>query len=378
MNKGIGMKVLTKQDVHDILLGAAILGTGGGGSLEEGLEIVDKAFAEGFEFKLADLDDLNGDDLVGTPYSCGTVSPLSEAQQIEFDKLPQSKETAEVTAIRIVEKYFGKKLKGVVATELGGLNTALALDAGARLNIPTVDADPAGRSVPYIQQTTYYINDIPIHPMGLANTFGDSMIVTNVISDERAEALTRAIAVASFNEVGVVDHIGQWKEIRAALIPNTISLCLRYGQIARQSQKENKNLATTLVKEFNGYFLFKGIVSGATWEDRDGFTYGDLLVDGRDEFEGDTFKIWIQNENIISWKNDEIFVTVPDSINIIDNTKNMPLLNPDARVGDSISIFALKSFAQWRTEKGMAVFGPKFFGYDIEYRPIEDFLDSSD
>ena len=372
------MKVLTKQDVHDILLGAALLGTGGGGSLEEGLNVVDKAFAEGYEFRLADLDDLNADDLVGTPYSCGTVSPLSEAQQIEFDKLPKSKDTAEVTAIKNIEKYFGKKLKGVVATELGGFNTALALDAGARLNIPTIDADPAGRSVPYLQQTTYYINDIPIHPMGLANNFGDSMIVSHAISDERAEALTRAVAVASFNEVGVVDHIRPWKDIREALIPHTISLCLKYGQIARQSQKENKNLATTLVKEFNGFFLFKGIVSSATWETKDGFTYGDLYVKGEDEYCGDTFKIWIQNENIISWKNGKIYVTVPDSINIIDNVKNMPLLNPDAKVGDDISIFALKSFDQWRTEKGIAVFGPKFFGYDIEYRPIEDIMKNSD
>jgi len=372
------MKVLTKQDVHDILLGAALLGTGGGGSLEAGIEIVDKAFAEGFEFRLADLDDLNGDDLIGTPYSCGSISPLSKEQQIEFDKLPKSKDTAEVIAIKCIEKYFGKKLVGVVATELGGFNTAAALDAGARLNIPTIDGDPAGRSVPYLQQTTYFINDIPIHPMGLANSFGDSMIVINAISDERAEAITRAVAVASFNAVGVVDHIGHWKDIRDALIPHTISLCLKYGQIARRSQKENKNLATTLVKEFNGYFLFKGIVSAASWEDKDGFTYGDLHVDGCDEFQGDTFRVWIQNENIISWKNGEIYVTVPDSINIIDNSKNMPLLNPDARVGDSISIFALKSFDPWRTEKGMEVFGPKFFGFDIEYRRIEDFLKSSE
>jgi len=139
-----------------------------------------------------------------------------------------------------------------------------------------------------------------------------------------------------------------------------------------------ENLATTLVKEFNGYFLFKGIVSAVKWEDKDGFTYGDLYVDGEDGFSGDTFKIWIQNENIISWKNDKIYVTVPDSINIIDDTKNMPLLNPDAKVGDRISIFALKSFNPWRTEKGMEVFGPKFFGYDIEYRPIEDIMNSSD
>jgi hypothetical protein len=372
------MKVLTKQDVHDILLGAALLGTGGGGGLEEGLEIVDKAFAEGFEFRLADLDDLNGDDLIGTPYSCGTVSPLSKEQQTEFDKLPKIKETGEVNAIRSMEKFLGKKLKAVVATELGGFNTALALDAGARLNIPIIDADPAGRSVPYIQQTTYYINDIPIHPMGLANKFGDSMIITNTISDERAEALTRAAAVASFNEISVVDHIGNWEVLREALIPHTISLCLRYGQVARQSQKENINLAMTLVKEFQGYFLFKGIVSAVSWEVKDGFTYGDLHVDGCDEFQGDTFKLWIQNENIISWKNDEIYVTVPDSINIIDNTKNMPLLNPNAKVGDNISIFALKSFDEWRTEKGMEVFGPKFFGFDIEYRRIEDFLKPSE
>ncbi|MHA1511352.1 MAG: DUF917 domain-containing protein [Promethearchaeota archaeon] len=371
------MKTLTKQDVHDILLGAAILGTGGGGSLEEGLEIVDKAFNEDLEFRLADLDDLNGDDLIGTPYSCGSISPLSEKQQKEFDKLPKMKETPEVTAIRSIEKYFEKKLAGVVATELGGSNTAMALEASARLNIPIIDADPAGRSVPYLQQTTYFLKDIPIYPMAIANKFGDTMIVTNTVSDERAEALTRAAAVASFNHVGVVDHIGKWKDLREALIPNTISLCLSVGQIARRSKKENINLATTLVKELKGYFLFKGIVSAVNYEDKDGFTYGDLYVEGEDEFKGDKFRIWIQNENIISWKNDEIYVTVPDSINIIDNSKNMPLLNPDAKVGDNISIFALKSFDPWRTQKGLDVFGPKFFGYDIEYHPVEDIMNSS-
>ena len=38
------MKRLTKQDIHDILLGAAIVGTGGGGSLDEGIKLVDKTW----------------------------------------------------------------------------------------------------------------------------------------------------------------------------------------------------------------------------------------------------------------------------------------------------------------------------------------------
>jgi hypothetical protein len=370
------MRILTKLDVHDILLGAAILGTGGGGSLEEGLDIVNRAFEDGLEFKLADLDDLHGDDLIGTPYSCGSVSPLSKEQQIEYDKLPKATETVEVLAIRNLEKYLGKKLVGLVATELGGSNTAMALEAGARLNIPLIDADPAGRSVPYLQQTTYYLKDIPIYPMAIANKFGDSMIITNTVSDERAEKLTRAAAVASFNHVGVVDHIGYWKNLREALIPNTISLSLKVGQIARQCQKENYNLANILVKELNGFFLFKGFISNVNWETKEGFTYGDIYVDGEDEYQGDKFRIWVQNENIISWKNDNIYVTVPDSINIIDNNKNIPLLNPDAKVGDNISIFALKAFSQWRTEKGLEVFGPKFFGYNIEYQPVEKIMNS--
>ncbi len=310
------MKELTKQDVHDILLGAAILSTGGGGSIEEGLEVVNQAFEDGLVFKLADLDDLDADDLIGTPYSCGNVSPLTPEQQIEYDKLPKTKETVEVSAIKSIEKYFNKKLAGVVATELGGSNTAMALEAGARLNIPLIDADPAGRSVPYLQQTTYYIKDIPIFPLAISNKFGDTMIITNTVSDERAEKLTRAAAMASFNQVGVVDHIGHWKDLRDALIPNTISLCLKVGHLARQSQEKKVNLAHAIVNELDGYFLFKGIVSETKWEDRDGFTYGDIYIKGEDEFEGDKFRIWVQNENIISWKNDEIFITVPDSINL--------------------------------------------------------------
>ncbi|MCE1255034.1 MAG: DUF917 domain-containing protein, partial [Anaerolineae bacterium] len=49
------MKVLSKQDLYDILYGATILGTGGGGSLENGLKLIDKALAMGKEFRLADF-----------------------------------------------------------------------------------------------------------------------------------------------------------------------------------------------------------------------------------------------------------------------------------------------------------------------------------
>ena len=46
------MKKLTLQEIKDTLVGCTILGTGGGGSLESGLEAVEKAWNAGHEFKL--------------------------------------------------------------------------------------------------------------------------------------------------------------------------------------------------------------------------------------------------------------------------------------------------------------------------------------
>ncbi len=51
-----------------------------------------------------------------------------------------------------------------------------------------VDGDPAGRSVPELQHSTYYLNDINIAPIALVNQFGESAILTNVVNDYRAEA----------------------------------------------------------------------------------------------------------------------------------------------------------------------------------------------
>jgi len=368
------MRKLMKQEVYDILLGAAIVGTGGGGSLDQGIRIVDKAFDDGCEFVLADIDEVDEDALVGTPYGCGSISPLSEDQQKQYDNAEKINTTAEVAAVKAIQDYFGQEFYGVLATELGGMNTAVALDAAARIGKPIIDADPAGRSVPCLQHSTYYLKDIPIYPMSIANVLGDSMIITKAVDDDRAEAITRALAVASYNSVGVVDHPNLWGVLKEGLIHNTISMCLNLGQVARTAQENNENIAYAVTEANDGYIIFEGIVSDADWEDKDGFTYGNIYIQGEGDYHNEELHIWLQNENIMSWKNGEVYVTVPDSINIVDVKSNMPLLNPNAEVGMKVTVFALKAFDEWRTDDGIALLGPKFFGYDYEYKKVEDII----
>jgi DUF917 family protein len=368
------MKKLSRQDLHDILLGAAIVGTGGGGSLIEGIKLVDEAFDEGFDFNLAEIDDIPDDALIGSPYMCGSIGSLSEEQQKKKNALPKIKEAPEVAAIKVLENYLGKEFYGVIATELGGGNTASALNVAARMGKPIIDADPAGRSVPCLQHSTLFLNDVPIVPMGLANQFGDSMVISSIANDDRAEVLARTTAVASFNSVGVVDHPALWKVLKNALIKNTITYCLNIGQTARLANDEGRNFAYDVADKFNGFVVFEGEITEESWEDRGGFTFGDLYIKGEGKYEGEDLRIWFQNEYIMSWKNGEVFATVPDSINIYIKDEKLPLLNPNAKVGMKVTVFVLKAFDEWRTEKAIDILGPRFFGYDMDYKKIEDLI----
>jgi len=71
--------------------------------------------------------------------------------------------------------------------------------------------------------------------------------------------------------------------------------------------EEGRNFAYDVSEKFNGYVVFEGEIEEADWEDREGFTYGNLNIKGENEYQGQTLRIWFQNEYIMSWKNGEVF-----------------------------------------------------------------------
>ncbi|MPN14387.1 hypothetical protein SDC9_161714 [bioreactor metagenome] len=158
------------------------------------------------------------------------------------------------------------------------------------------------------------------------------------------------------------------------MIKNTITYCLEIGRTARLANESGRNFAYDVAEKFNGYVIFEGEITEADWEDRDGFTFGNLYIKGEDKNEGEDLRIWFQNEYIMSWKNGEVFATVPDSINIYIKDEKMPLLNPNAKEGMKVTVFVLRAFDEWRTEKAINIFGPRFFGYDMDYKKIEDIM----
>ena len=138
------IRTLSRQDVTDILVGSTVFGAGGGGELEEGLELIDRAIAAGKQFRMSDLSDVDDDDVLCTPYLLGAVSDLPSIQDTLIDGI----KPPILVAFERLATYLRAPVVGCVPCELGGSNTAVPFFVTAMAGGVVIDADPAGRAVP--------------------------------------------------------------------------------------------------------------------------------------------------------------------------------------------------------------------------------------
>lgn len=357
---------LKEQDLEDLILGCAILGTGGGGSPKRGLTLIQSDLKAGREFKLIGLEELPDAARIASPYMCGSVPPEEDVEDLFQDEGIEC-----LKAFEALEEYIGQEFFAAIPTEIGGGNTAVALAVAAKRGIPIVDADPAGRSVPELQHTTFYIQNVPITPLAVATAKGDTAILTEVADDFRAEAIVRAIAVASGNRAGVADHPLEGRALKESVIPGTLSKALAIGEAVREARSSSTDPVEAAIIAGKGYLLFKGEVAQASWKIEEGFTIGELSISGEDDDLGHQYRVWYKNEHIISWFDNQSDVTVPDLICVLDPQTGVAITNPNCKEGMEVAVIGYPAPEMWRSSRGLELFGPSHFGYEIQYRPIE-------
>jgi DUF917 family protein len=371
------MRLLNKEEIYDILYGCTVLGTGGGGDLQGGFDLINRDIENGLEFKLVALDEIPDDAIVSSPYRCGCVFPSSKEEMEKYAGLKEIDDATSLVAFKALGDYLGQPLFASLPGELGGYNTAVAMSVAARMGIPIVDADPAGRSVPELQHSTLYMHNIDNVPLVVATKFGDVMILKQVGSEFRTEALVRSLAIVSQNSVGVSDPPVRGKQLKNAVIPGTISHSQKIGKALTDAWGKGEDPAAKVAEAGNGYILFRGTVNDFTWGVSEGFTIGDTYIKGVEDYSGNEYRIWFKNEHIISWKNGQVYITVPDLICIFDRNTGQPVTNPNITIGMDVTVIGLPSPKEWRTEKGLQLFGPKHFGYNVEYIPLERIMNNS-
>ncbi len=81
-----------------------------------------------------------------------------------------------------------------------------------------------------------------------------------------------------------------------------------------------------------------------------------------------------KNEHLVARRNGEVIATCPDLITVIDRQTGEGVNNPDFIEGQSVVVLGMKCDPLWRRDAGLEVFHPRYFGYDVDYMPIEQRL----
>jgi len=351
------MRILSERDLKDIILGSTLFGTGGGGDPKLGWRIVRRALRRGREFYLAELNDMKGEEIVAMPYSVGSLSSKKVTSGYLNGTVTRSFE--------LLEEYLGQSFTGIIATELGGSNTARALVVGALLGKVVVDADAAGRAVPELQQSTYHLLGMPMIPFSLVTPYGDEAIFSQIRDDTEAERIVRSIVSAIGVNVGVTSHPFKVSTMRNAVIRGTISLALRTGRKLRIAKKDGQNPEDVLA-QLGWIVLFRGVAVRVTRREEYGFTIGEFQFEGVDEFKNEGYRIVFKNENLVSWRNEKIDAMIPDLISVI-TPEGTPVINPKVKEGHEYIVVSHLAPEIWRTPAGLRLFGAGYLKESLNW-----------
>ncbi|MCE4612763.1 MAG: DUF917 domain-containing protein [Desulfurococcales archaeon] len=353
---------LRKEDVEDLAVGAAILGTGGGGDPYIGKLMVTQVLEKGKEIVLVPPESVPDEAFIITSAFMGTPVTLIE-------KLPSGLEA--LRALEALESYFGRRADYITPVEAGGLNSTIPLYVGGLSGRPVLDGDGMGRAFPELQMVTFHLYGIKATPMSLADEKGNSVIL-DTIDNFWAEKIARVVTIRMGGWASIAIYSMEGRQYKRAVIPRTITKAIEIGRAVRDAKKHGRNPLDAVLDVTRGFKLFEGkMVDVSRWIVA-GFAKGEVKIEGLNEYRGKTMKISFQNENLVAEVDGEVVASVPDLIVVLDLETGEPITTERHRYGYRVSVIGIPCDAKWRTPEALKIVGPRYFGYDIEYVPIEE------
>jgi DUF917 family protein len=356
------MRELGREQLKDIARGAAILGTGGGGDPYLGTLAALQALDDCGSPRVIEADEVADDEIVAMPVMVGAPVAFIE----KFSLGPELE-----SAYRALDRYLEGRIVALMSAEMGGANSIVPLALGARLGLPVVDADAIGRAYPEIQLTTLTIHGINVSPFALADEHGNTAIL-HTVDNFWTERLARPIAVEFGAIAASIGLAITGRQLREAGVLGSLSYAERIGRTIREARAEKRDVIGALLGVTSGFELFRGKIVDVERRIEGGWTLGEAVLDGLDEFGGARLVVRFQNENLVALRDGQLAASVPDLITVIDADTGDAITTERLRYGFRVVVIGIRCNEQWRTQRGIELGGPRHFGYDLDYVPIED------
>jgi hypothetical protein len=361
---------ITLDDLKDIATGAAFLGTGGGGDPYIGRLLAMNAIAEYGMPAIVDPDSIDDEALVFTIAMLGAPTVLGEKAACGDDV---------DLAIERLSQRLGRKPDALVGIEIGGMNSLIPVLAAARLGLPLVDADGMGRAFPEIQMVTYNVYGVSCTPLSMTDDHLTSVIV-DTADAKAAEDLVRIASVHLGCSVVLSSYPMTGAQLKHSAVKGTLTLARDIGRAIEQGRKRGDPVQALV--EFlrtTPYYnqckiLFDGKVADIQRETKLGFSIGHCHLAALDG-SGRAMEISFQNEHLVARENGVTRAIVPDLICLVDRETANPITVESLKYGQRLKVIATSAAPIMRSPESLAIFGPRCFGLEEDFVPLEDIPD---
>lgn len=366
---GVGeYKVIDKRALQEITLGSSILATGGGGDPEIGLLWAYNVIEQGRDIVMIDPQHIPDEALA-------TIAGCLGAALVLTEKPPNGQEL--FWCYEKLFRYLGREVQAVIPPEAGGVNTPVPMAVAGAVGVPVIDADGMGRAFPELQMTSFYIHGVSPSPTAVADEKGHVTIV-DAQDALTAELIVRNVAMAYGGISWIAGYPMTGKQLKQTAILNSVSLAWEIGRRVLEARRKHLDPIEEVLQLSGGYRAFEGKIIDINREfgaeKTKGFSLGRIIMEGLEIFKGHTATIDFQNEWLTLQVNGEIRCMPPDLICILDPATGEPIRTDIVRYGYRGTVVLIPAHSRMRTEKGIQTFGPRYFGYDHDYVPVEKLM----
>jgi DUF917 family protein len=376
------MKISDAETVENLCWGLSFFGTGGGGRIEAGLDMLMPAVKAGRSLTLVGPHELADETWTCWAIIVGGRDPDEPPPAEELARYGLAHETFPtivprlVEAVRELNAHAGVKVGALVSLELSSAATAATILTGLELGIPTLDGDYVGRAIPELELTKMELLGKPPTPVVMVDRWGNKVRITDAVGAAIVDRLGRMVSRAAYGRgIATVGHLVRLRDARPALVRGSLLKAIEAGAALRigAATAANDRLAP-LRKVTGGHVLFTGETTAIDWRSMEPYAFRELDYHfrGTGEWAGSEFRIWVKNEHHAIWRDGAVIATSPDIISVLDPQTNRPLMTiGDVTVGQPVVAYAMRALDPvWHTPAGEALLGPRHFGLDFDAVPL--------
>lgn len=313
--------LLDQQSVQYAVYGGAVLGCGGGGWIDDGLQIGRLALEIGLP-ELYTVDELAEDDLLVAVSLVGAPGAKERfVKPIYYAK-----------ALELLRRQLPKPIRGITTNENGAGTTVNGWFQAAASGLPVIDCPCNGRAHPtglmgslnLSEQAGYVSYQAAIG--GKADRYIE-LCISGAL--DKAAAMVRKASVEAGGLVAVARNPVKVSYAKENGAPGAVQHAMAVGEALLAHSGEAAIEA--VVAKLGGKVVTTGRITKFSMETTGGFDVGKVMIE-------DKYELTFWNEYMTLELNGERIATFPDLIMTLDAKTAMPMVSASIKQGQEVAV----------------------------------------